>query len=136
MLYALLAFRKVSCACGVGNSRPLGSGINLGDMAMLKRIMRVVVAAGLMLGTVAALSAPAEAGRGGRVAAGVAVGTLLGLGIAGAYAGPRYYYGPGPECYRGPRQCDWVGRSCWYNRFGEYVCRGGEYRCWRPTICD
>ena len=84
------------------------------------------------------LSRPAEAGRGGRVAAGVAIGTLLGLGIAGAYAGPRYY-GPayyGPGCYPGPRQCGWAGRSCWRNPYGETVCRGGEWRCWRPTICD
>lgn len=105
---------------------------------MLKKFMQGALALTLVLGIGAAASQPAEAGRGGRVAAGVAVGTLLGLGIAGAYAGPRYYgYGPGPAgCYRGPRQCDWVGRSCWYNRFGEYVCRGGEYRCWRPTICD
>ena len=57
-----------------------------------------------MLGLGAALSQPAEARRSGSIAAGIAVGTLLGLGIAGAYAGPRYY-GPadyGPGCYRGP----------------------------------
>jgi hypothetical protein len=78
------------------------------------------------------MSEPAEARRGG-VAAGVAVGTLLGLGIAGAYAGPRYYE---PACYPGPRQCERVGQRCWYNSYGDYVCRGGELRCWRPRICD
>ena len=72
--------------------------------------------------------------RGGGVAAGVAIGTILGLGIAGAYAGPRYYDGPG--CYAGPRHCDYVGRSCWFNRYGERICRGGEYRCWRERVCD
>lgn len=103
---------------------------------MQKRIMQSAAALVLGLGIVAAAIQPAEAHRrGGGVAAGVAVGTILGLGIAGAYAGPRYYeYGPG--CYRGPRQCDYVGRSCWYNSYGERVCRGGDYRCWRPTICD
>ena len=91
----------------------------------------------VVLGLGAAMSQPAEARRNGGIAAGVAVGTLLGLGIAGAYAGPRYYgYDAGPGCYRGPRQCDWVGRSCWTNRFGEHICSGGNYRCWRPTICD
>ena len=101
---------------------------------MWKTITKALLALTVVLGLAASSSQPADA-RGGRIAAGVAVGTLLGLGIAGAYAGPRYY-ADGPGCYRGPRQCDWVGRSCWYNRYGEYVCRGGERRCWRPTICD
>ena len=101
---------------------------------MWKTVTKSLLALAVVLGLSATVSQPADA-RGGRVAAGVAVGTLLGLGIAGAYAGPRYY-GDGPGCYRGPRQCDWVGRSCWTNRYGEYVCRGGERRCWRPTICD
>ena len=103
---------------------------------MLKKIAQSAAALMLVLGIVAATIQPAEAHRrGGGVAAGLAIGTILGLGIAGAYAGPRYYdYGPG--CYRGPRQCDYVGRSCWFNSYGERICRGGEYRCWRPTICD
>lgn len=101
---------------------------------MLKKIMQTVGALVLVAGIAAALSQPAKADRRG-FGPGVAIGTFLGLGIAGAYAGPRYYdYGPG--CYRGPRQCDYVGRSCWFNSYGERVCRGGEYRCWRPTICD
>lgn len=94
---------------------------------MLKKIMQSVLAATVVVGIATAMTKPAEARRGG-LAAGLAVGTILGLGIAGAYAGER--------CYRGPRQCDWVGRSCWYNKWNEYVCRGGERRCWRPTFCD
>ena len=46
----------------------------------------------------------------------------------------RAYYGPG--CYAGPRQCGWAGRSCWRNPYGETVCHGGEWRCWRPTVCN
>lgn len=104
---------------------------------MLKRIAQSAAALTLVLGIAAASVQPAEAHRRGGVAAGLAVGTILGLGIAGAYAGPRYYgYDEGPGCYRGPRQCAYTGRSCWYNSYGEQVCRGGEYRCWRPTICD
>lgn len=102
---------------------------------MLKKIMQAALALTVVLGIAVSASQPADAHRSGRVAAGIAVGTLLGLGIAGAYGGPRYY-AYGEECYRGPRQCAWTGRSCWYNRYGEYVCRGGVYRCWRPTICD
>jgi hypothetical protein len=112
-------------------------------ITMLKKVMQAALALAVVVGIAAAASEPADAHRRGGLAAGVAVGTLLGLGIAGAYAGPRYYDGPryyayddGPGCYRGPRQCNWVGRSCWHNRYGEYVCRGGDYRCWRPTICD
>jgi hypothetical protein len=106
---------------------------------MWKKFTRVFLALTVVLGLGAALSHPAEARRDGRVATGIAVGTLLGLGIAaGAYAGPRSY-GPayyGPGCYAGPRQCGWGGRSCWRNPYGEMVCRGGEWRCSRPTICD
>jgi hypothetical protein len=101
---------------------------------MLKTIMKCMLALTVVAAIGAASLQPAQAGRGGGVAAGVAVGTLLGLGIAGAYAGPRYY--DGPRCYAGPRQCERVGRSCWTNRFGETVCGGGELRCWRPRICD
>jgi hypothetical protein len=103
---------------------------------MRNKFTHAMLALTVVLGLGAAMVQPAEAHRrGGGIAAGVAVGTLLGLGIAGAYAGPRYY-GAAPGCYAGPRQCDYVGRRCWTNSYGEYVCRGGEYRCWRPTICD
>lgn len=108
---------------------------------MRNKIATLVLGLALMLGVVAVASQPAEAGGRG-VATGLAVGTILGLGIAGAYAGPPPYgYGPapayyGPGCFPGPRQCGHVGRSCWYDRYGEYVCRGGAYRCWRPTVCD
>ena len=120
---------------------------------MCKRLMQSLLALTVAVGIGVAMSEPAKAGQGGRVAAGVAVGTLLGLGIAGAYGGPRYYPGPGyyggpayypgpgyysygPGCYAGPRQCGWTGRGCWYNRWGEYICGGGVWRCWRATICD
>jgi hypothetical protein len=103
---------------------------------MLKKLMQSAAALTLVLGIVAASSQDAEARRrGGGVAAGIAIGTILGLGIAGAYAGPRYY--DGPACYPGPRHaCGYVGRRCWFNSYGERVCRGGEYRCWRSEICD
>jgi len=96
-----------------------------------------VIAAALALPTVE----QAEAGKRGRVAAGVA-GAIIGLGILGAYAhsrGDRYYdeydyYEP--ACYRGPRRCHWVRGRCWYNRWGERVCSRGRRRCHRPVICD
>jgi hypothetical protein len=104
---------------------------------MMKTFLQSAAALALVGGIFAATTQPADAGCrgcGGGFVAGAAVGTILGLGIAGAYAGPRYYAGPG--CYPGPRQCGYVGRSCWFNRWGERVCGGGEYRCWRPTVCD
>lgn len=101
----------------------------------MKKIMQGAAAVALAAGIFAATAQDADAHRrGGGVAAGVAIGTILGLGIAGAYAGPRYY--DGPSCYAGPRHCDYVGRSCWFNRYGERICRGGEYRCWRERVCD
>jgi hypothetical protein len=104
---------------------------------MKRRFATAVLVLAVVLGLGAAMVQPAEAHRRGSVAAGLAVGTLLGLGIAGAYAAPRAYgYDLRPGCYRGPRQCSWVGRDCWTNRYGEPVCSQGHYRCWRPTICD
>ena len=103
---------------------------------MSKKIAQALMSLVLVVGLGAAMSQPAEARRNGGLAAGLAVGTLLGLGIAGTYAGPRYYDGPPAGCYRGPRQCGWVGRSCWTNRYGEDVCAGGTWRCWHPTICN
>ena len=70
---------------------------------MLKKIMQSAAALTVIVGIAAAASQPAHADRRG-FGPGLAVGAILGLGIAGAYAGPRYYDGPG--CYRGPRQCD------------------------------
>ena len=71
-------------------------------------------------------------------AAGVAAG-LITLGILGAYAHDRRY-GPPPgysgACYKGPRECGWVGARCWINRYGDEVCNRGHYRCWRKTYCD
>ncbi|MBO0765162.1 MAG: hypothetical protein J2P50_11310 [Hyphomicrobiaceae bacterium] len=103
---------------------------------MTKKFLHSAAALALVAGIFAATTQPASAdrGRGGGVAAGLAIGTILGLGIAGAYAGPRYYYDG--ACYPGPRQCGYVGRSCWFDRWGNRVCGGGEYRCWRPTVCD
>jgi hypothetical protein len=104
---------------------------------MTKKILQSAAALALVAGIVAATTQDAEARRGRGFGAGLALGAILGLGIAGAYAGPRYYDDDdGPTCYRGPRECGYVGRSCWHNRYGEKICRGGEYRCWRPVVCD
>ena len=104
---------------------------------MMKKLMSLALAGVVIAGTVTVASDEAEARRGRGFGAGVAAG-VIGLGILGAAAaasaGPRYYYGGG-GCYPGPRQCTWAGRSCWYNRFGDYVCGGGRYVCSRPMIC-
>ena len=68
---------------------------------MVSRITQFFLAMIIAVGIGMSACEPAHAGDGGRVAAGVAIGTLLGLGIAGAYDGPRsyardrYYYGDG-----------------------------------------
>lgn len=109
---------------------------------MYRKLMSLLAASAMLFSVFVLTSEQAEARRGGGLAAGLAVGAILGLGIAGAYAGPRYYGGPAnyadvpPGCYRGPRQCGWAGRRCWVDRYGDQVCRGGDWRCWRPTICD
>lgn len=110
---------------------------------MFRKYLNLLAAVAVLAGAMAFTAEQAQAHRRGNgIAAGVAIGTILGLGIAGAYAGERYSRGPAyfadapPGCYRGPRECGWTGRRCWFDGYGDRVCRGGEWRCWRPTICD
>ena len=109
---------------------------------MLKNLMASLLAITLVFGaTMTAYTAPAEAGRGGRVAAGIAAG-IIGLGVLGAVANARdrhhysRYRGYEEVCYKGRRECGWVGRRCFENRYGEEICRGGRWTCWRDTICE
>ena len=110
---------------------------------LIKKLMTVGLALALMLGAVAIAPQPAEARRGYGVGLGIAAGVIVGAAIAGsAYAYPRnyrysrYYVSDNGGCYLGPRQCRRSGGDCDYNRFGDYVCRGGTVRCYRPTVCD
>jgi hypothetical protein len=110
---------------------------------MIKKILHPLMALVLAAGLASATVQEAEAGRGRGIAAGVAAG-IIGLGILGAAASARgrggYYYDdygpPEPECYPGPRRCGWENRRCFENRYGDVVCRGGDYVCRRPMICD
>lgn len=101
----------------------------------LHPLMALTLAAGMAIATMQ----EAEAGHGGRVAAGIAAG-IVGLAILGAAARSRGYYAyddyDADGCYRGRRRCHWRGRRCFENRYGDYVCRGGRYVCRRPLICD
>lgn len=97
---------------------------------MLKKLMYSGVAAALVAATAVATITPANAHRGGRVAGAVA-GTIIGLGVLGAYAASR----DRDYCYEGRRRCEVVGQRCHYNRWGEYVCRD-DVRCWRSRYCD
>lgn len=104
---------------------------------MMKKLMNALMALSLIAGVTASSIQPAEAGRGGRVAAGIAAG-IIGLGLLGAYghARDRDYYRAGGECYPGPEECGWRNRRCFTNSWGDTVCRGGRWTCWRPTYCD
>ncbi len=100
----------------------------------MKKLVYAMLALVMALGAVVTSSQTAEArGRGGLVAGAIVGGVLAGALLAGS---SRRAYASGPVCHYGPRQCEWAGRHCFYNRFGDYVCRGGDYRCWRPRICD
>lgn len=106
---------------------------------MIKKVMQSLMALALVVGVTASSIQPAEAGRGGRVAAGVAAG-IIGLGLLGAYAHSRdrdeYYHRSRGECYPGPEECGWKNRRCFTNSWGDRICRGGRWTCWRPTYCD
>jgi hypothetical protein len=109
---------------------------------MIRKLLLSVMALALVAGSALVSAQPADA-RGGRFAAGVAAG-LIGLGVLGAYAHARdrdyYPYRPrrvyGDGCYRGPERCYRAAERCFYNRYGDYVCRGGGLRCHRPLYCD
>lgn len=105
---------------------------------MLKKLLAPVMAVALAFTAVAATPQPAEAGRAGRVAVGVAAG-IIGLGILGAYAHARdrhHYRTYARECYPGPEHCGYGPRRCFYNSYGDYVCTRGHWRCWRDQVCD
>ncbi len=112
--------------------------------AIFKKMLSPLLALTLAFGAVAASYEPAEAGRRGRnIGIGVAAG-IIGLGILGAAANAGHHrshrghveYDEGPECYKGPKECGWTNRRCFENSWGETVCRGGRWTCWRDTICE
>ncbi len=100
---------------------------------MLKKVMHAAMALTMAAGLAVATYQPAEArgGRGAAVAGAIIGGTILGLAIAGSSRRAHASY-----CYEGPRRCEWRGRRCYENRWGEWTCRGGQRVCWRPTICE
>ncbi len=100
---------------------------------MLKTLLNAGLALTLVAGANLVTAEKAEAYRGGRTA-GIVAGTVIGLGVLGAYAAsrePGYYR----SCYPGRQRCDVVGQRCWYNRYGEYTCKD-DVRCYRPRVCD
>ncbi len=101
---------------------------------MLNKLKYVGLALAVVAGSSIALSPAAEARRGYRTG-GIVAGTIIGLGVLGAYAHARErdrHYSR--ECYPGRQRGDVVGQRCWYNRYGEYVCKD-NVRCYRPTVC-
>lgn len=106
---------------------------------MIKKILHPIMVLMLAAGLAGATIHDAQAGRKGRIAAGIAAG-IIGLGILGAAAHAHrrghYYYDDEEYCYRGRRRCHWENRRCHENRYGDVVCRGGDYVCRRPLICD
>lgn len=106
----------------------------------MKKLINALMALTMALGVTASSVGTAEARHGRGLAVGIAAG-IIGLGIAGAIAnenryGRRHYYRSSDECYPGPEQCGWTNRRCFVNSWGDRVCRGGRYTCWRPTYCD
>lgn len=105
---------------------------------MFTKFMSTLMAVVTMLGLSLATVQPAEARDGRGVGIGIAAG-IIGLGILGAAAAARergHYRGYDRACYKGREECGWSDRRCFENRYGDTVCRGGVYRCYRPTICD
>jgi hypothetical protein len=109
---------------------------------MIKKLTKIAMAFAIAFTAVAATAPDADARRGRNLALGITAGIVT-LGILGTYANrpyyaphPNYYYSASPHCYKGPERCGWVGRRCWENSYGELICKGGVWRCHRPTYCD
>lgn len=99
---------------------------------MLKKIAHMGLALALIAGASMTTASNAEAG--GRRTAGIVAGSIIGLGVLGAYAASRDG-GYSRSCYPGRQRCEVVGQRCYYNRYGEHVCKD-DVRCWRPRVCD
>jgi len=100
---------------------------------MMKKVSAVM--ATLLLATSLTVTSfgGAEA-RGGRGAAAIIGGAALGILAIEALKSDREYVREG--CYRGPRECRWVRGGCYYDDYGDRVCRGGHRECYRPVYCD
>jgi hypothetical protein len=66
----------------------------------IKRIFAATVASTVLLGGVASMPTPSQAGDGGSVALGALGGLAAGAVIGNALAGPRYYAPPPRPAYR------------------------------------
>lgn len=105
---------------------------------MLSKFTNALMALVMAFGFMASTAHDAEARRGHGIGLGIAAGIIgLGIGASIAHARPRYYSRYDDDaCYYGRRECHWVGRRCFENRWGDVVCRGGRHVCERPLICE
>jgi hypothetical protein len=99
---------------------------------MLPRFFKSLLALVLAASLIATSVQPAEAHRGRGLFAGIAFG-LVALAIIEASRQHRHHHRyverqvqPEPEPL-----CEWRGRTCFDNKYGDRVCQGGEYSC-RP----
>ena len=99
---------------------------------MLARFFKSLLAVVLAASLIATSVQPAEARRGRGMFAGIALG-LVALAIIEASRHRRHHHRY-VEKYAEPQpepQCEWRGRTCFDNKYGDHVCQGGEYSC-RP----
>lgn len=96
---------------------------------MLRRTLRSSLVGILAASLVMASVEHAEARHGRGLFAGIAVG-LVALAIISASRHHRHHHRQA-ESYEREPQCEWHGRTCFDNQYGDHVCQGGEYSC-RP----
>lgn len=100
----------------------------------MRRKITASLAALLMAIPLTAGSFSTAEARGGRAAAAFVGGAALGLLAAEAWRRDRVYVREG--CYRGPAECRWVRGRCFYDDYGDRICRPGHRECYRPVYCD
>ncbi len=99
---------------------------------MLRHITHSLIALALAASLVTTSVEQAQARHGRGIFTGIAIG-LIALAIINAsrhHHRHNHHYRQSSR-YRDGQECEWRGRTCFDNSYGDHVCKGGEYVC-RP----
>ena len=97
---------------------------------MLRRVVRLSVTLMLAASVVLAPVEHAEARHGRGIFVGIAAG-LFALALIEASRHHRHHPRQLESRYEREPECEWRGRTCFDNSYGDHVCKGGEYTCRR-----
>ncbi len=100
----------------------------------MKHFGKIAIALVFTFTVLASTFQPAEAGRKGKVAAGILGAIAAGIIINEASKDRGYDDEDDGRCYKGREICK-KKQICWENEYGDERCKW-KRKCYRPTICD